>query len=1019
MKPKITAIVLSVVMICQLFGAAVCAKSASASPIDNPITQAALETLLSKTVDGGHPYLMGRKSDFDAVRTFALGADALISEQYALIKKTAGAYLKTAVKEIPNPSVSYISIGFNSAWRIVPYCAFVYLMEGDEAYAQRAWQEAEYYADMASWGNYQYIDNTQAATAVALCYDWLYDWLSTAQRTKLESALKSKHLDNVKNDYDTGNTAGMAMHLRGKHNHAVMNSATIFMQALAIADGGDISYSAEIMKNALEIINEPLSEMNPDSGWREGAGYWNYVGPMIARMMLSMKSAFGSCLGYENVEYVVNTSYFPLFASSSQGALVINDMNRIGRDTSFDKYILASLSGDAPMMNYSLANDELSHPFFCLAYTQADNSDVQTPFSAPLDKNFSESGIATMRSSWQSNQELFAAMAVQPANMSHGHQNSGTIGFDALGERWITNTGGDDYSLPGYFTIPDKWNYYVTRAEANSCVVINPSTSGGQKINSDDSIDVFRSGSDGAYAVADLTDTYSGQVSSYKRGISLVDNRRRFVLQDEIVMTSPSQMYSFINIYKADIKIADDKKSAIISKGNKKLYMSIICDNNYELSVMDSVPLATSPNPSGQSSFDDIQKIAIKLNGVSKVNLRVSFTPYLTDKELANMKKDTFVAIKDWNVNEASNTPEVESIYINGTPFDGYCKESRIFSVDTINAPAKVEVGLKDGFEAEVTANKVSGNTEIFVYETSDKSNNYSYLLKSISSQSVYADAVRFLSPTYGNIGVTTYSYDSNIGREEFVLLRYELPTLSDTQTIDSAQLQFAVGVHNGAVTAGNIRFAVYGINAELAQPASMTHASVMSYITDANLMDSPGIVQQNVGYRDTGVYHFFSVDASELAKACVNSQRKYMYLAVSARNCNIKLWGTSIKQGFENWRSLANYKISDNNMMSAASVFKYYPADSDGKMLVTEPLCLAGVQGMTVRAVNNAAEDFKFDFIVASYNDDELTAYAKKQIVVAPNTKKEVSESDISSGTSKAFVWTSKLIPLTRSIEK
>lgn len=1017
MKQKFISIALCLVISCQIFGAAVCAESAAASPIDNPITQQALETHLAKTVNGGHPYLMGRKSDFDAVRTFALGADALISEQYALIKKTAGAYLKTAVKEIPNPSVSYISTGFNSAWRIVPYCAFVYLMEGDEAYAQRAWQEAEYYADMASWGNYQYIDNTQAATAVALCYDWLYDWLGSTQRTKLESALKSKHLDNVKNDYATGNTSGMAMHLRGKHNHAVMNSATIFMQALAIADGDDISYSAEIMKNALEIINEPLSEMNPDSGWREGAGYWNYVGPMIARMMLSMKSAFGSCLGYENVEYVVNTSYFPLFASSSQGALVINDMNRIGRDTSFDKYILASLSGDASMMNYSLANDELSHPFFCLAYVQADNSDTKAQFSASLDKNFSESGIATMRSSWQSDHELFAAMAVQPANMSHGHQNSGTIGFDALGERWITNTGGDNYSLPGYFTHPDKWNYYVTRAEANSCVVINPSASGGQNVDSDDSIDVFRSGRSGAYAVADLTETYAGQVSSYKRGISLVDNRRRFVLQDEIVMTSPSQMYSFINIYKADIKIANDKKSAIISKGDKKLYMSIACDNAYELSVMDSVPLATSPNPSGQSSFDDIQKIVIKLNGVSKVNLRVSFTPYLLDKELANMKADVFVPIKDWVINDSYDSAQAESIYIDGESFNAFSQDNRIYEVYDIASSASVEVGVKEGFEAEVTVDTASGRTEIFVYDKNDKGNNYSYVLKSVSSSDIYADAVRFLSPTYGNVAVTTYSYDSNIGRNEFVLLRYELPSLSSTEKIDSVNLQFAVGVHTGVVTAGNIRFAVYGLNAPLGEPYAMTHSSVMNYITDANLMPAPRIVQENVGYRDTAVFHLFSIDATELAKACVNSQNKYIYLAVTARNCNIKLWGTSIKEGIENWRSLAICKIS-NRMVNSASVFKYNIADSSGKMLVTEPLCVAGVPGLTVRTVNNAADDFRFDFIVASYNDDELTSYTKNGITIAPNTKNEVT-ADISSAAYKAFVWTSDLKPLTKSFEK
>lgn len=1001
------------VMICQLFSVDAFAENTTTSPIDTPITKAELEILLDQTVKGGHPYLMGRKSDFQRVRQYALGGDSLITEQYAHIKRKAETYLSTAVKEISNPSVSYLSIGFNSAWSIVPYCAFVYLIEGDEAYAERAYAEAEYYADMPSWGDYQYIDNTQSAMAVALCYDWLYDWLDDTQKTKLEEALKQKHLDNVKEAYYSGTTTGIARHLRGNHNHAVMNSATIFMQALSIADGGDISYSAEIMAASLAIINEPLSAMYPDSGWREGMGYWGFVGPMIARMMLSMKSSFGSCLGYENIDYVINTAYFPIYSASSQGAFVFNDANYLVPDTSFDKYILAYLGGDKALMRYSLSNDELSHPFFCLAYDRDASYDTQTEWSPAKDKHFSESGIATMRSSWDSRHGLFAAMAVQRANVSHGHQNSGTVGFDALGERWITNTGGDNYSLDGYFTQPERWSYYATRAEANSCVVINPSSDGGQNIDSDDTINTFNSGEDGAYAVADLTDTYAGQVSSYKRGISLTNNRRRFVLQDEIVMSSPSQMYSFINIYKADITIGEDKKSAIISKGDKKLYMNIICDNPFELSVMDSVPLTTSPNPDGQSRFEDIQKIVIKVDDASAVNLRVSFTPYLIDKELEYMKKDSFVAIADWTTDVSAAAPEAESIYIDGTRYDSFSKENRIFELETDSAISSVEVGVKSDFEAEVACDSASGKTEIFVYDKTDRGNNYSYVLKAVSSDAAYANSVRHISGD-DNTAVTTNSGDTSISANKLVLYRFELPSLQSGEKYDSAVLNFTAGVFDGAVTGSNIRFVVYGLNNDFQDPADLTYSSLSSYITVDNLMSSPKLIEENAGCKDSAVYHFFSLDVTDLANACLDSQREYMYVAISGKNCNIKLWGTSVKAGYENWRSGISYVISKKTDISSASAFKYYAADETGKTLVTMPLIAEN--GFTVRAINDSTEEFKFDFIVAAYDDKEMTACNINNIVVAPNIKTEVFDDTISSGAAKAFVWSADMTPITHS---
>ncbi len=984
--------------------------------VDNPPTQSELEALLEETVKGGHPYLMGRKSDFDRVRSYINGDNSLVKEQYSRIKEIASAFLGTRVKEIANPSDGYMSIGFNSAWSIVPYCAFVYLMEGDEAYAQRAYDEAAYYASMESWGDYQYIDNTQSATAVAICYDWLYDWLSDEQKTELETALKEKHLDNVKIAYETDKITGIARHLRGEHNHAVMNNCTMFMQALAICDD-DISYSAYIMSENLKTLRQPFNAIYPDSGWREGVGYWGFVGPMIARMMLSMKSAFGSCLGYENVSYVTNIAYFPIYAGSSEGSFIINDTNYVSPNTSFDKYILARLSGDKNLQKYSLGNDSLSHPFFCLAYDpDIDLSDATSDISQN-DKHYTESGIVTMRSSWNNGQELFAAMAVQKANSSHGHMNSGTIGFDALGERWITNTGGEDYSVDRYFYHPDRWQYYAVRAEGNSCVVINPSEEGGQNPDSDDTIDTLVSAEGHSYAIADLTETYEGQVTSYKRGAGLFDNRRRFVLQDEMTLTEIGEVYSFINFYEADIEILNEGKEAVVSKNGKYLHVNINCNNPFSLEVMDSVPLPTSPNPEGQSSFPHLKKLVIKITDAQKVNLRVSMTPCLTQKELSNIKTNKFVPINEWSKTEDVPKPELENIYIDGIKLDDFQKDSRMISTSASISAGNLEIGIKESFGAEVE--ETDKGIEIFVFDKNDKANNYSYIIYPSQHEKLYAEAVRRITPTASEY-VSTFSSDTSMGNQQFILFKLKLPDLADGESIKNALFKFCAGVYKGSLTADSIRFKMYGFNTDLASLSKLTYSDFESFINDENIFASPNVLTANRGLSSSCVYHLFESDVTSFANECLASGREYMYIGVSATNCNIKVYGTSVNSSYPDSLSSVSYEAVKNSSITDIDTINYRYADDDEAVLVSTPVITETTEGTKafVRTVNSSDKPLALLLYTAKYAGTELTEVNETSFTAVHGDMTVWSDEALSGdGNSiKSFVWTLNLKPVTSS---
>lgn len=674
------------------------------------LTKEELELKLKTPIAKGHPYLFGTKAQFDRVRENAFGKDELMTKTYADIKAVATDYLSKKPQPI-DLATSYISRGIEGSWTIVPFCAFVYLIEGDEAYAQRAWKEAEYFLGLENYGTYQYLDINQAALIVAICYDWLYDWLTPDQRQQLTDDLKAKHLDLVLDFYRNNGTTKFPSrfnHIISASNHGVLNNSSIFIQALAIAEL-DPAYSAEIMSYAMHYMNVPLYELYPDSLWPEGYDYWGYVGPMALRAVMSMKSAFGDALGYEKSKVFMNNAYHPIYLSTKAGTFQFNDgFLYVKKNVVYDKFIYGVIGDNEALQKYSIDNDDLTHPFFCLYYDPSVDYSSMNDLELEKDRLFRNVDLAIMRSSWNGDQYLFGGMLVQDSMpKQHRHMNSGSLSFHALGEMWITNPGKDDYGLPGYSST-NWFDYYCKRAESSNCIVINPSDDGGQAQMAGDVIDEFKSKDRGAYAISDLTNTYAKYgATSYKRGVMLGNDRTSFTVQDELSLEAESEVYSFINFYQSDITISSDGKSAVISKNGKKLLMQVVCDGEYTASVMKSLPLPTSPNMPGQSTFEEIKKIAFHFEKTKGYNMTLVFTPYLADEELAQIPDATFVPLSEWSIpdGELVAAPALTDLKVNGATVDGFHPEARCYEIITEETEADVVPTAPSGYSAEVRKN--------------------------------------------------------------------------------------------------------------------------------------------------------------------------------------------------------------------------------------------------------------------------------------------------------------------------
>lgn len=702
------------------------------------ITKEQFKAEMTSAIEKGHPYIIANKGYIDKVKQYAFGKDKTLTEIYSWFKEEADALIEADIQRITVDvkKASYIGTA-QTAWKNTMTLGLVYLVEGDDRYAQKAYEQAEYFCNLDSWGTYQLIDNVQTAFCVALCYDWLYDWLSSEQKEVLTKGIRTHHLnmmsDLLKNPSKQDYQIGFYTAALSTGNHGMMDISCTFLAAMAFADT-DMDFMTELMQLTQNQVNVPISHIYPDGAVREGISYWNFVGPYIARFMQSLKSAFGHCFGYEEIDFLKKLEDHPLYGSSDYGSFTANDMHfghEVGNLPEF--YMIGALKDDVALMSYALEQVKLNKnpdaPFILLYDVNKEyNADA---FTMSLDKYFRNYDLVTMRSSFNGDQNAFAGMVVDGKTGISGHMGAGSIGFDALGERWITNHGRENY-YTGYWTEVERYTWYRTRTESQSCIVIDPSEYRGQEIGIEAGIDIFESEAGGVYAITDLINAYKPQVDSYKRGVQLIDNREIFVVQDEIDLKKPSEMYSFFNIYLADIELLDDGKSAILHKNNKKVYVTVDCDKEFTLGTMFAEPLPTSPMPAASkpnSPNPDFMKLFIHFDSVESANIRVCFIPYICEEELSAVTCKEFVPMSEWVApREIKTTPMLDDIKIDGISLEGFNPYNRCYDIDAkISTSQLTPVYDNSKYDVTVQQDSKTGAVNVLLVDKSDASNMNSY----------------------------------------------------------------------------------------------------------------------------------------------------------------------------------------------------------------------------------------------------------------------------------------------------
>ncbi|MDR2863720.1 MAG: heparinase II/III-family protein [Puniceicoccales bacterium] len=517
-----------------------------------------------------------------------------------------------------------------AALRRILFCAYAWRTTGAAKYRERALVEMRTVCAFKDWNPSHFLDVAEMSLAVAVGYDWLYETLTTEERTFFSTSLNKLALQPGLRAYKN-----KSFWVGCDHNWNQVCNAGLVAAAFAIAED-EPALSADIFSRALASLPRAMRQYNPDGGYQEGPGYWEYGTTFNVVFIELLRSALGTDAGLLSDEYPgfkKTAAYFrQMRGTSGQYFNYADSGTHVAPSPAF-----AYLAQHSPFATSELladSRDELEKylntlqkklrptdrffPMFSIWF--ASGNSPASVSSAPLPTRFrGPAEVAVLRAP-QSPANAFAGLKTGRNGVNHGHLDLGSFVYDAYGIRWASDLGGDNYNLPGYWgTNGPRWKIF--RLNNRSHNTLTPGNAL-QKANALASIRV-QSGAESQFAIAALSDVYPAALSTWNRGLRLDPETGILLVQDEVVTKAPGTMLEWKLFTHAGVGLARSGHYAALEHDGKAVCLRIVSPENFVFKIK-----SADPDLKGQSMNAGItQLVAEGLFAETSGTLAVQLIP--------------------------------------------------------------------------------------------------------------------------------------------------------------------------------------------------------------------------------------------------------------------------------------------------------------------------------------------------------------------------------------------------------
>ena len=482
-----------------------------------------------------------------------------------------------------------------SSWRLIDRVttfAFAYRMTGEQKYADAAIAEMIAASQFKDWNPRHFLDTAELAAGTALGYDWLYDVIPDEKRKVIREGLVKHAL-----------IPGLYFYKNNKHWvydasnwNEVCNNGMI-LAVLAIGDE-EREISADIFSHALKSFPMGLSVYAPEGTYPEGGNYWNYGTLASCMTLAALQDVCGK--NHKSTRFIQSTGldktgdyfmsivrpdfWYYNYSDCPDEALPNPAMFWLSKTFSRPDYAAWLCDFVTTKNFYRIGNEHsregdenfrdydryavLRAVWYNPAAAGADFS--QTPL-AKLSKGKQE--IVTMRTAWKDRNAAYVGFKAGSNTAGHCHIDIGSFVYDVHGYRWAVDLGRDmaSYRVPGH----PRWGLFRTGTRGHNTLLIDGKN---QNIQANCTFSEFEIGKDDniGRAVADLTDAYKGQVSSFIRAVTLKKDGT-MIIEDTIEGAVAPVRWGMVT--PAFIVFnALNGKTAMLTQGDKKVIAAIESD---------------------------------------------------------------------------------------------------------------------------------------------------------------------------------------------------------------------------------------------------------------------------------------------------------------------------------------------------------------------------------------------------------------------------------------------------------
>jgi autotransporter-associated beta strand protein len=625
------------------------------------------------TVARDHPRLYATDESFARLRARWQSTTASPAKSWAEnVISQANAVLPTTPVAYPL-NVDTARVVMNNMYKL----SLAWQLTGDTDYPERAWTELSAVAAFADWfpDGRTFLVTSETTHGFAIAYDWMYPYWTQARRDTIRTALINKGLNVGLSSYKA-NFWALRANCTSANWSLVCNSGLV-TGALAVGTESE-TLCEDILNRAMNSIRSNLKRFTTDQGAvHEGFTYLEYAQQYAVRGLAGLEWTLGSDFGLSATQAFSETANVPIFTGGPSGLTFCASDDA---QTALRRGFLWPWSArrfNQPVHNAWNNATTNGGALDALWYAEggltpaAAGAQPDMAFKGETGTAFKSQEYSAMRSRWNDPRSTFIAAKAGEIFTSHGHYDIGTFTLDALGKRWFHDLGKELYSIEASAPRADIYRY---RAEGHNTLVIDPGTGPGITNPSFSPLVSFQGKSSGAgsFTIYDLTGAYSGTMRTW-RGMRMIGGRNEVLLQDEIQATTGKNVWWFAH-YAHPASVATlgaDATSVTLTQGSERLWCKIVSGGG-TFQIMDAAPLASSPNPSIQSTNSGFKKLAVNLTNVTNSTLAVWFVP-LDPGEAIPTTLPVIEPLANWQIDPANYPPDTSddtAVIVNNQPVD-------------------------------------------------------------------------------------------------------------------------------------------------------------------------------------------------------------------------------------------------------------------------------------------------------------------------------------------------------------